>query len=130
MGILSFLFGKSKIDLVAQKLSFINETENSNIQNNIYQNIEDRYLGLKHHGTKRNNDYKNDESFKTKIQEQITSYKECINELSNMYVKLQARGIKEMSVEDGSVLTDDECRVITSAITILEQKVSPILKKK
>lgn len=53
-----------------------------------------------------------------------------INDLKNLYVKLQARGIKEMHVEDGSVLTDDECRVITSAITILEQKVSPILKKK
>ena len=47
-----------------------------------------------------------------------------------MYVKLQARGIKEMSVEDGSVLTDDECRAISSGITILEQKVANILKKK
>ena len=53
-----------------------------------------------------------------------------INDLKNMYVKLQARGIKEMHVEDGSVLSDDECRTITSAITILEQKVSGILKKK
>jgi hypothetical protein len=53
-----------------------------------------------------------------------------INDLKNMYVKLQARGIKEMHLEDGSVLSDDECRAISSGITILEQKVASILKKK
>lgn len=49
--------------------------------------------------------------------------------MKNIYVKLQSRGIKELHTGDGSTLTDDECRTISSAITILEQKVSDILKK-
>lgn len=61
---------------------------------------------------------------------QIHRMMKRVNDLKNMYVKLQARGIKELSVEDGSVLSDDDCRTINSAITILEQKVSDILKRK
>ena len=53
-----------------------------------------------------------------------------LNDLKNIYSKLNSRGIKELSKEDGSVLNDDDCRTINSAITILEQKVSTILKKK
>lgn len=61
---------------------------------------------------------------------QIHRMMKRVNDLKNMYVKLQARGIKELSVEDGSVLSDDDCRTINSAITILEQKVSDIIKRK
>lgn len=53
-----------------------------------------------------------------------------LNDLKNIYVKLNNRGIKEMHVNDGSILSDYECRTINSAITILEQKVDDILKKK
>ena len=52
-----------------------------------------------------------------------------INDLKNLYVKLQARGIKEMYAGDGSVLTENECRAISSGISILEQKVKDILNK-
>lgn len=52
-----------------------------------------------------------------------------LNDLKNMYSKLNARGIKAMHHPDESIIDDDDCRVINAAITILEQKVKPILNK-
>lgn len=52
-----------------------------------------------------------------------------VNDLKNIYVNLQARGIKDM-VGDANLLSDADCRDITSAITIIERKLETILKRK
>lgn len=52
-----------------------------------------------------------------------------VNDLKNIVMKLYARGIKDM-LTDTRVLTDDEARQITAAITIVEQKLGKILKTK
>jgi len=52
-----------------------------------------------------------------------------VNDLKNIYVNLSARGIKDM-VSGTSLLSDADCRDITSAITIVERKLEEILKRK
>jgi hypothetical protein len=52
-----------------------------------------------------------------------------VNDLKNIYVNLQARGIKDM-VGGSNLLSDADCRDITSAITIIERKLETILKRK
>lgn len=52
-----------------------------------------------------------------------------VNDLKNIVMKLYARGVKDM-LTDTRVLTDDEARQITAAITIVEQKLDKILKPK
>jgi hypothetical protein len=52
-----------------------------------------------------------------------------VNDLKNIYVNLQARGIKDM-VGGANLLSDADCRDISSAITIIERKLETILKRK
>jgi hypothetical protein len=52
-----------------------------------------------------------------------------VNNLKNLWVNLQARGIKTM-LSDDKVLTDVDCRDITSAIQIMERKLELVLKRK
>lgn len=52
-----------------------------------------------------------------------------VNDLKNIYVNLQARGIKDM-VGGSNLLSDADCRDISSAITIIERKLETILKRK
>jgi len=52
-----------------------------------------------------------------------------VNDLKNQYIRLTNKMIKSM-FGVGVVLSDEECRDITSAISILEQKIKPILKRK
>jgi hypothetical protein len=52
-----------------------------------------------------------------------------VNDLKNIYVNLQARGIKDM-LGGTNLLSDTDCRDITSAITIIERKLESILKRK
>ncbi len=52
-----------------------------------------------------------------------------INDMRNTYVNLQARTIKDTFNED-KMLSDVDCREITSAIQILERKLESILKRK
>ncbi len=52
-----------------------------------------------------------------------------VNDLKNIYVNLQARGIKDM-VGGTNLLSDADCRDISSAITIIERKLETILKRK
>ena len=53
----------------------------------------------------------------------------AVNDLKNLWVNLSARMIKEM-LGDERKLSDEEYRVIRSTITILENKIKPILNKK
>jgi hypothetical protein len=53
-----------------------------------------------------------------------------VNDLKNIYVNLSNRGIKAMIGGDETILSDTDCRTITSAITILERKLDEILKTK
>ena len=52
-----------------------------------------------------------------------------VNSLKNLYVNLSARGIKDM-VGGNHLLSDEDCRKITSVITIAERQLEEILKKK
>ena len=52
-----------------------------------------------------------------------------VNSLKNTYVNLSTRLIKDM-FSDEVKLSDEEYRVIRSTITLLENKLKPILKKK
>ena len=52
-----------------------------------------------------------------------------VNDLKNIYVNLSARGIKDM-LGGTNLLSDADCRDITSAITIVERKLEEILKRK
>lgn len=52
-----------------------------------------------------------------------------VNDLKNIWVNLSARGIKDM-VGGSNLLSDADCRDITSAITIIERKLETILKRK
>ena len=52
-----------------------------------------------------------------------------INDLKNMYVNLNARAIKDM-FSDSKLLSDTDCRDISSAIKIAEQRLESILKRK
>lgn len=52
-----------------------------------------------------------------------------INDLKNMYVNLNARAIKDMFT-GSQLLSDSDCRDISSAIKIAEQKLENILKRK
>jgi hypothetical protein len=52
-----------------------------------------------------------------------------INDLKNMYVNLSARAIKDMFNEE-KMLSDVDCRDISSAIKIAEQKLERILRRK
>ena len=51
------------------------------------------------------------------------------NDLKNIYANLAARGIKDM-LGGTNMLSDADCRDITSAITIVERKLEEILKRK
>ena len=51
-----------------------------------------------------------------------------INNLKNMYVNLNNKLIKDMLLDD-KVLTDEDYRLIRSAISIVETKLKPIFKK-
>lgn len=50
-----------------------------------------------------------------------------VNELKNMYVKLSNRGIKHM-IAGSDMLSDEDCRKITAAITTFNRQMSEILK--
>jgi len=52
----------------------------------------------------------------------------AINELKNLYVKLNTRMVKELLSENGS-LSDEDYREIRSTITMVKNKMRPILKK-
>jgi hypothetical protein len=52
-----------------------------------------------------------------------------VNDLKNIYVNLSARGIKDM-IGGTNLLSDEDCRKITSVITIAERQLLEILKKK
>ena len=52
-----------------------------------------------------------------------------VNDLKNIYVNLSARGIKDMC-GGTKLLSDVDCREITSAIKIVERKLEEILKRK
>lgn len=52
-----------------------------------------------------------------------------VNDLKNIYVNLQARGVKSM-VGGQNVLTDEECRKIQAVVTTVERQLKEILKKK
>lgn len=52
-----------------------------------------------------------------------------VNSLKNIYVNLQARGVKAM-VGGQEIFTDEECRKIQSVITTVERQLEEILKKK
>ena len=52
-----------------------------------------------------------------------------VNDLKNLWVNLQARGVKDM-VGGTNLLSDADCRDITSAITIMERRLETILKRK
>lgn len=52
-----------------------------------------------------------------------------VNDLKNLWVNLSARGIKDM-VGGSNLLSDEDCRKIVSAITIVERQLHDILKKK
>lgn len=52
-----------------------------------------------------------------------------VNDLKNIYVNLSARGIKDMC-GGSKLLSDVDCREITSAIKIVERKLEEILKRK
>ena len=52
-----------------------------------------------------------------------------LNELKNIYSNLLARGIKDL--ETGSkLITDEDCRKITSVITVAKRQLGDIIKKK
>ncbi len=54
-----------------------------------------------------------------------------VNDLKNIWVNLSARGIKDMCGEsEVKLLSDADCRDITSAIKIIEMKLETILKRK
>jgi len=54
-----------------------------------------------------------------------------VNDLKNVWVNLSARGIKDMCGEsEEKLLSDADCRDITSAIKIVEMKLETILKRK
>lgn len=52
-----------------------------------------------------------------------------VNDLKNYYVTLSNRGISDM-LGGTSLLSDEDCRDITSSIAILENKLKTILKRK
>ena len=52
-----------------------------------------------------------------------------VNDLKNAYVTLSNRGISDM-LGGTTLLSDEDCRDITSAIAILENKLKTILKRK
>lgn len=52
-----------------------------------------------------------------------------LNELKNIYSNLLARGIKDL--ETGSkLITDEDCRKITSVITVAKRQLGDVIKKK
>lgn len=53
-----------------------------------------------------------------------------VNDLKNIYVNLSARGIKAMVGGNKTILSDEDCRNIVSAVTIVERKLETILKRK
>lgn len=53
----------------------------------------------------------------------------AINDLKNMYSNLNARVIKDM-LSDKQILSDEDYRTITASITMLNNKLETILKKK
>jgi hypothetical protein len=52
-----------------------------------------------------------------------------LNDIRNLYVKLNDRGIKDMFA-NGTNLTDEDCRKITSAVKTFRQQMESIIKKK
>lgn len=52
-----------------------------------------------------------------------------VGDLKNIYIKLEQRLINDMLTGE-RILTDEECRLISSAIEIIETKLKEILKRK